>query len=177
MVVKVKKDSENRRNKVKNDLYNRQHSASALAKKYHVSRQTIVGDIALLRAQGEPIIATVNGYHYQKSNSLYQGIIVCQHSRQRTRSELEIIVAAQSQVLDVVVDHPLYGQLIGTLGLMTTSDIEHFMEQLTNDQAKLLSSLTNGIHLHHLACPDELTFIQIKQQLQQAGILYSGDET
>lgn len=113
----------------------------------------------------------------KKSNNLYQGIIVCQHSRQQTRRELEIIVAAQGQVLDVVVDHPLYGQLIGTLGVMTTSDIEHFMEQLTNDQAKLLSSLTNGIHLHHLACPDELTFIQIKQQLQQAGILYSGDET
>ncbi|EPC94049.1 small molecule binding protein, 3H domain, partial [Lacticaseibacillus paracasei subsp. paracasei CNCM I-4648] len=33
-------------------------SASSFARQFAVSRQTIVGDIALLRAQGEPIIAT-----------------------------------------------------------------------------------------------------------------------
>ncbi|KRM06556.1 YrxA [Liquorilactobacillus ghanensis DSM 18630] len=178
MVLNLKKNSYSRRDRIKTDLYNqRLLSASSLARKYHVSRQTIVGDIALLRAQGEPIIATVNGYHYQKSNDLYQGIIVCQHNLQQTRTELETIIAARSQVLDVVVDHPLYGQLIGTLGLTTSADIDRFMEQLAGDRARLLSSLTNGIHLHHLACPNEQTFMQIKKQLKQAGILYSDDET
>ena len=37
-------------------------SATALAEKYHLSRQSIVGDIALLRAAGNEIIATSRGY-------------------------------------------------------------------------------------------------------------------
>jgi len=37
-------------------------SASLLAKTLNVSRQVIVGDIALLRAQGIKIIATARGY-------------------------------------------------------------------------------------------------------------------
>ena len=37
-------------------------SATALARQYGVSRQIIVGDVALLRAGGEPISATPRGY-------------------------------------------------------------------------------------------------------------------
>ena len=37
-------------------------SATALAEKYHLSRQSIVGDIALLRAAGNDIIATSRVY-------------------------------------------------------------------------------------------------------------------
>ena len=37
-------------------------SASALAEKLSVSRQIIVGDIALLRSSGEEILATQRGY-------------------------------------------------------------------------------------------------------------------
>jgi transcriptional regulator of NAD metabolism len=36
--------------------------ASALAQRYRVSRQVIVGDIALLRASGTAIVATPKGY-------------------------------------------------------------------------------------------------------------------
>jgi transcriptional regulator of NAD metabolism len=38
----------------------------------------------------------------------------------------------------------------------------------------MLSSLTGGVHLHTLACNDEETFLRIKMELQEAGILYSG---
>lgn len=37
-------------------------SASTLAERFHVSRQIIVGDIALLRAGGAPVVATPRGY-------------------------------------------------------------------------------------------------------------------
>jgi transcriptional regulator of NAD metabolism len=30
------------------------------------------------------------------------------------------------------------------------------------------------VHLHTLACKDEETFLRIKKELQEAGILYSG---
>ena len=37
-------------------------SATTLAKQFNVSRQTIVGDISLLRAHGTAIVATLQGY-------------------------------------------------------------------------------------------------------------------
>ncbi|MGO2638345.1 MAG: HTH domain-containing protein, partial [Enterococcus viikkiensis] len=37
-------------------------SATSFAKKFGVSRQIVVGDVALLRASGENIIATARGY-------------------------------------------------------------------------------------------------------------------
>ena len=46
-------------------------SASSFARRFTVSRQTIVGDIALLRAQGEPIIATPRGYTLSQPAALY----------------------------------------------------------------------------------------------------------
>ena len=45
-------------------------SASALAARLSVSRQVIVGDIALLRAAGAPVFATPRGYVLtEKENS------------------------------------------------------------------------------------------------------------
>ena len=46
-------------------------SAAKIAKSLHVSRQIIVGDVALLRAAGHAIIATPRGYMIENS----QGII------------------------------------------------------------------------------------------------------
>lgn len=37
-------------------------SAAALAHRFSVSRQIVVGDVALLRAQGREIVATARGY-------------------------------------------------------------------------------------------------------------------
>ena len=45
-------------------------SATALAKQYQVSRQIIVGDIALLRAAGHEIFATPRGYLIQPEKGM-----------------------------------------------------------------------------------------------------------
>ena len=172
-----KESSSKRRMLIKNDLLNQQLiSANQLAQKYHVSRQTIVGDIALLRAQGEPIIATVNGYRYEKPDELYHGVIACQHTLEQTWLELQTIVDLGGQVLDVVVEHHVYGQLTGTLGIANSADINNFMSRLANGHHRLLSSLTNGIHLHHLACDNEKTLNKIKTELNRLGLLYHGDQ-
>lgn len=44
-------------------------SASVLAEKFDVSRQIIVGDIAILRAEGYEIIATPRGYILEEVSS------------------------------------------------------------------------------------------------------------
>ncbi|KRM95857.1 YrxA [Liquorilactobacillus aquaticus DSM 21051] len=162
-----------RRVAIKDELHNQKLlSANQLARKYGVSRQTIVGDIALLRAQGEPIVSTVNGYKYQEESTSYHGVVVCQHTFDQTREELEGIISLGGEVVDVLIEHSVYGQIVGTLGLATQSDINDFMSRVKNENHRLLASLTNGIHLHNISCKDEETFNKIQLRLDKLGFLY-----
>ena len=45
------------------------------------------------------------------------------------------------------------------------------LERLNADGAKPLSSLTDGIHLHTLLCPDEAAFERTNEALRRAGFL------
>ena len=55
-------------------------SASVLAGKLGVSRQIVVGDVALLRASGPQIDATPRGYQLHPAARGYTGILACVHS-------------------------------------------------------------------------------------------------
>ena len=54
-------------------------SASALARHCGVSRQIVVGDIALLRAGGVPVTATPRGYVLPRAEGLLR-TLACRHS-------------------------------------------------------------------------------------------------
>ncbi len=146
-------------------------SASALAKEFRVSRQIIVGDIALLRAAGKEIAATPRGYLYTHgSPGIVRKIAVC-HRKEQTAEELQICVDYGCSVLDVVVDHPVYGQLVGQLQLASRYDVKQFMAQMEREQGHSLSELTDGIHLHTLRCKDEEAYRLTCEALDAAGIL------
>lgn len=152
-------------------------SAGVLAEKFSVSRQVIVGDVALLRAEGFEIQSTPRGYVIPaKEEAELQGFvgkIVCQHKPEETEIELYTIVDKGGEVLDVSVEHPLYGLLSGSLRIRTRSDIENFMADFKKGQTKMLATLTDGIHIHTIKCPDYSTFEEIKKELNGLGILYS----
>lgn len=151
-------------------------SARQLAEEHGVSRQVIVGDIALLRAEGHDIMATPRGYIYEtddiRKQGLFTGKIVCQHSEKQIREELQVIVDNGGQTLDVEVEHPLYGTISSPLLIRSRHDIEEFLRQMEAKETRMLSSLTDGVHLHTLLCPDKETFQRIKKQLRSSGILY-----
>jgi transcriptional regulator of NAD metabolism len=102
-------------------------SAAVLAEKLSVSRQIIVGDISLLRAGGENILSTPRGYLMERPSAGLIKTVVCLHRGEDMEKELNIMVDNGCQVLDVVVDHPIYGQLSGRLLLSTRSDVEKFV--------------------------------------------------
>ena len=52
-------------------------SASTLAAELGVSRQIVVGDVALLRAGGAQIDATPRGYQLHPAEKGYAGILAC----------------------------------------------------------------------------------------------------
>ena len=147
-------------------------SATALAKAFGVSRQIVVGDVALLRAAGTDITATPRGYILDRNPGGLIRRVACCHTATEMDTELNIMVDNGCTVLDVVVDHPVYGELTGALHLKNRYDVQQFI--LRSAKARPLSLLTEGIHLHTLSCPDEAAFDRVCTALRQSGLLLEG---
>lgn len=150
-------------------------SASVLAKELQVSRQVIVGDIALIRASGIEITATPKGYVLNseaKSDNRYVRKIACAHNFEETQQELYAIVDNGGELIDVMVEHPVYGELKGQLNIASRHDADQFLQKIKGSKANLLSELTKGIHLHTIACKDKQTFDRIIKKLADENLLY-----
>lgn len=150
-------------------------SASVLAKKLSVSRQIIVGDIALIRATGIDITATPKGYILsleENQDERYIRKIACTHKADETRKELYAIVDNGGELIDVIVEHPVYGELKGQLNISSRHDADRFIQNISQSKANLLSELTQGVHLHTIACKDKFMFERIAQKLLSEGLLY-----
>ena len=150
---------------------NRPVSASALAAGLNVSRQIIVGDIALLRAGGAEISATPRGYVLPRATDGITRTIACRHTLAQTGQELDILVDNGCTVLDVIVEHPVYGQLTGQLQISSRYDVEQFLVRIHDSDAAPLSMLTGGLHLHTLCCPNEDAYTRACAALKAAGLL------
>ena len=146
-------------------------SASALAAGLNVSRQIIVGDIALLRAGGAEISATPRGYVLPRATDGITRTIACRHTLAQTGQELDILVDNGCTVLDVIVEHPVYGQLTGQLQISSRYDVEQFLAHIRDSDAAPLSMLTGGLHLHTLRCPNEDAYTRACAALKAAGLL------
>ena len=149
-------------------------SAATLAARFSVSRQVIVGDIALLRAAGADISATPRGYVIQKSPSGLLRQVACRHSGADMEAELNAMVDQGCTVLDVIVEHPIYGQLTGPLQISSRYDVSQFIARCAQADAEPLSDLTGGIHLHTLSCPDEAAFRRVREALRNMCVLVEG---
>ena len=146
-------------------------SAASLAKSYSVSRQVIVGDIALLRAGGMDISATPRGYLLPRSSTNIIRTLACRHDIAQTEAELNAIVDQGCTVLDVIVEHPVYGQLTAQLHLSSRYEVSQFVSRCHQADAPPLSTLTGGIHLHTISCPGEDAYLRVQTSLRNMGIL------
>jgi len=146
-------------------------SATSLARQFSVSRQIIVGDIALLRAAGEDISATPRGYMILPASTGFIRQIAVQHNAVQMEAELNAIVDQGCTVVDVIVEHPIYGQLTGPLQLSNRYEVSQFLDRCSASDARPLSNLTEGIHLHTLSCPDEAAYERVCTRLRQLGLL------
>jgi uncharacterized protein len=143
-----------------------------LAKRFRVSRQCLVQDVAILRAGGEEIEATPRGYHLPATSRRgYREILACRHAPERTQEELQILVDHGVRVLDVVVEHPVYGELRGSLMLESRADVQDFLARVRSSRASLLSSLTGGVHLHTIEASRPELIARAKAQLRVRGFL------
>ena len=146
-------------------------SAAVLARECSGSRQVIGGDIALLRAAGLDVAATPRGYILPREPvGLVRTLATC-HSGEAMEHELNAIVDQGCTVVDVIVDHPIYGQLTGPLHLSNRYEVGQFLQRCREESAAPLSQLTEGIHLHTVICPDAAAFSRVCAALRELDVL------
>lgn len=143
-----------------------------LAAMYDVTRQVIVRDIAIMRAEGLDIISTPKGYMMIQSGiENIKCVIAVNHSRDDMEEELKIIVKYGAVVEDVIVEHPLYGEIRAMLMLKNMYDVENFYNSFKNYSVEPLSALTNGVHLHTIVCEKKEILTNITKELGDKGFL------
>ncbi len=145
-------------------------SAATLATELGVSRQIIVGDVALLRAAGAPIMATARGYVSAPGAGVSR-VLACVHPPEGMEGELNAIVDQGCEVVDVMVEHPLYGQLTGNLGLRSRYDVGQFLLRCAKSEARPLSLLTEGVHFHTIRGEGTAALDRAEGALEKLGFL------
>lgn len=149
-------------------------TGSELSAALKVSRQVVVQDVALLRASGVNIVATPSGYilinpsDYQRPARVF----TCRHNTlEEAKKELMIMVEGGGKVRDVIIEHPVYGELTGQLMVSTREAVENLICRLSQKGAAPISSVTQGFHMHTVEADREDLLDQIETRLRQAGII------
>ena len=150
-------------------------TGTEMAQTCQVSRQIIVGDIALLRASGTPVISTPRGYQLQKIKPMgVQESFLCKHGAEQVEAELNAIVDNGGIVHNVAVEHEIYGFMEGELNLKSRRDVQLYLKKMKTAQAPLLSSISGGVHTHlvETSTPEEMD--AVRNALERLGVLVQG---
>lgn len=145
-------------------------SGGALADMLGVSRQIIVQDIALLRAQGNDIISTNRGY-LLKTPARVSRVFHVHHTDEQIGEELNAIVDLGGSIKDVFVVHKVYGTIRGDLGISSRRQVGVFLEQLKSGQSSPLKNITKDTHFHTVEADSTEILDEIEEELSARGFL------
>ena len=148
-------------------------SGSRLAEAFQVSRQVVVQDIALLRAADQNILSTNRGYLLQGGRE-NRRVFAVYHQDSEIEKELNTIVDYGGYVLDVFIDHEVYGTLRADLSIRTRNQVRQLMKDLESGKSTPLKNITSGYHFHTVEADSEETLRLIEEELMQLGILVPG---
>lgn len=163
---------EERRGKIIQALKNSDKAVSAttLAKEFDVSRQVIVQDVALPRANGKNIFSTNRGYLIQEDEETTR-VFKVQHEDDEVEKELTTIVDLGGTVEDVFVYHKVYGVLRAEMNIKSRMDIRNYMEEIRSGKSSLLKNVTSGYHYHTVRAERVEILDMIQEELQKKGLL------
>ena len=150
-------------------------SGAALAREMGVSRQVIVQDIALIRAESHRILSTNKGYVFRpddaSGSSQPKRVFFVRHSTEDVLDEFLTILELGGTLLDVAVEHELYGQIRADLLIETPQDARDFAARLAVCRDNPLKVLTDDCHYHTVAAPSEKLLDLIAQELTRKGYI------
>lgn len=170
----MKLDAQTRREKILKILSDADSvvSGSEIARQLGVSRQVIVQDIALLRAGNIDILSTPRGYFMvqRKPPRICRKIRVC-HNRSQIQEELDLFVDHGAYVRDVIVNHPIYGEIRGELNIRSRRDVRDFIKKVESEEGHPLLEMSGGIHWHTIEADSEEMIEEIREDLKNHGFL------
>mgnify|MGYP004478368265 FL=1 len=147
-------------------------SGTALAKQFAVSRQVIVQDIALIRAAGYEVLSTHRGYLLGQKNSVTR-IFKVSHTDEEIADELNLIVDLGGKVLDVQINHKVYGRMKADLGIHSRKQVQDFIEEIRSGKSSPLKNITSNYHYHTVEADSEEVLDLIGKELNKRGYLVS----
>lgn len=148
-------------------------SGGELSKLLGVSRQVIVQDITLLRATGLNIFSTTKGYLiYHSEEPRAKRIFKVRHTTDQIEDELCTFVDNGGKILDVVVNHEIYGDIATALTIRNRQDVYDFVNKVREKKIIPLKDLTDGVHQHTVVADSEETLQRIEKALMEKGYLY-----
>ena len=145
-------------------------SGGSLSKSLDVSRQIIVSDIALLRAEGYDIISTNRGY-FLNSPSGATIIVKVNHTDEQTEDELNTIVDLGGTVIDVFVHHKVYGKISADLDIRSRRNVKELIENIKSGKSTPLKNITSNYHYHTISAENEEILNIIVEELKNKGYL------
>ena len=105
------------------------------------------------------------------SKQRYRRVIACKHSYEDMEDELMIIIDYGGTVIDVVVEHEVYGEFRAELMLSSPYEVKSFSKDMQREGVKPLSSLRQGIHLHTIEAEDPKILDKIEVALREKGYI------
>lgn len=149
-------------------------SGTELSKKLGVSRQVIVQDVALLRATNKNILSTNKGYilfEPRVETENCRKTLCVRHTTEQVLDEFYTVVDLGGKILDVVVEHDLYGQIAVDLIIASRQDAKEFFRKMQGSRVKPLKELTEDIHYHTIVAKDASAMERIERALLKKGYL------
>ena len=149
-------------------------SGTALAKMLGVTRQIIVQDIALIRADNHNILSTNKGYIYRtetEKTSQPKRVFYVKHTTEEVLDEFLTVLELGGTMLDVAVEHEIYGQIRVDLLIETEQDARDFVDRLAHCKDNPLKVLTDDCHYHTITAPSEKLLDLIEEALMKKGFL------
>ena len=169
---------EQRRTEIRRMLQQSQQplTGTALANALHVSRQVIVQDIAMMRAEHLPILSTNKGYLLRPDDVRLQQpkrVFFVRHTTEQVLEEFMTVIDLGGRILDVAVEHELYGPIRADLLIENAQDARDFVTRLGACRDNPLKVLTDDCHFHTVAAPSEKLLDLIESELRSRGFLES----
>lgn len=145
-------------------------SGTVLAEKLGVSRQIVVQDIALLRAQGHAVLSTNRGYKAE-APAKYTRVFKVHHTDEQIADELNAIVDLGATVEDVFVNHKVYGRIHAAMDISSRRDVTLFLEGIRSGKSAPLKNVTSDYHYHTISARSEEILTLVEDALRQRNYL------
>ncbi len=124
----------------------------------------------MIRAGGHEITSTNRGYVLKEEPAVRRTFYV-NHSDEALFDELVAVVDMGGKVINVMVEHKVYGKMEADLNIASRRQVNVFMSEIQSGQSSPLKNITSNDHAHIVEAESEEILNLIEEKFREMGIL------